>query len=261
MDGDPAECEVAVEDALGDLQRVTGGEGLSDLAEVVTCLRMIGTGLVALAWGKSRYRGGHFAEAISKLKDAAGEFGQAEARLPPLGDVARSLRAMTRGACACAEGARSVSLGRLGEGAGHYRRGAGLFREAQAAYPAEADPEGAMRKKLLTSSEDALGMSRTLSMGEAAVRARRGGVLHGVVFLLLWLASTVGLLSASSAADLGIPWWGAAIASLVAAGVALRFLPLREAVQILRREPASPATRGTELDIAPPRTEGANDRR
>lgn len=89
-------------------------------------------------------------------------------------------------------------------------------------------------------------------MAQAALWPRWSVVLHGVLFVLLWLGSTLALLFASNAVDLGVPWWGAAVVSLAAAAVGLRFVPIREALLLLRGRPPPDTAASTQLDTLPP---------
>jgi len=259
MDGDPAGCEVAVHDALHDLQSAVDPESDRDLAQSFAGFPDFAAGLVACAWGVSRGRAGQFPDAVDKFNEAdqlfaqAGEvFDQAGDIALPVGDVVKALRSLMQAACAATEGQRSLSLGQLGAGARYYRRAALAYREAQAAFPSAADPEGAVRKRILAWAEQTLTNSRTLYMAQAALWPRWSVLVHGVLFVLLWLGSTLALLLASNAVDLGVPWWGAAVVSLAAAGVGLRFVPIREAVLLLRGRPPPDTAASTELDTPPP---------
>ena len=253
MEGDPAACEVALQDALSDLRFSAGPEADTDMPGFVT----LAEALIAVAWGTSRRRAGRFDEAIEKFKDAARVLHQAATAPGPLSELAKGLACLVQGSCATAEAERSLSVGQLGDAARHYGRAAVAFRDAQRALPSAFDSEGASRKRVLASAEDALTRSRTLFMAQAALWPRWSVFLHGVLFVVLWLGSTVGLLCASHAVELGVPWWGAAIVSLVASGVALRFVPVREAVLLLRGggrdRDASPTT---ELEASAPAGRG-----
>jgi hypothetical protein len=252
MDGDPAACEVAVHDGLGHLQLVASTEESGDIPEMVASLSAIASGVVAAAWGISRGWAGQFTGAIDKFKEAEQALEHSPPAPPPIQALVSALTSLVRAGRAMIEAEKSVSLGQLAEGANHYRRAAVAYREAQAAFPATFDPQGTFRKRLLRSSEQTLTRSRTLYMAQAALWPRWSAFVHAVLFVVLWLAATVALVCVSDALDVGIPWWGAALASLIASAVALRFLPIREAVLLWRRGPDHQAPAGTELDTSGP---------